>query len=436
MTDDRPRASAKTLAAVLALAAALALFISKPVRFALEPGYGWDFRNCYVSGRAFLEGRNPYDPDVQAYLLVRDTGVGERDALAAGNLIIFPPGNMLFFAPLALFPYRVALRLWLLASELALVGMALSVRRLFGPAGGLPGLLLSLALLHLAHPVWEAFWAGQPGLVMSWLCLLALQFAHEDRELPSGLALGLALLKYNLSLPVLLYLLLKRRLTAVRVALLLALALNLLPLLAGDLEALVSNAYQNMVFSFGEGGLNNQRSPAASFNDVSLPVLLWRLWPDGPAALVTTLWLGGIGLLAGALAFVSRGREFRPLEVAALLAFCLLFVYHRNYDSPILFGAAMAVAAEARARRLRPALAVAAGLCLVAFFFKNSFEDFPPRLVLDRFELLVRLSYRNWCLLALAGLLTLAAWQRDTPPAPAPPVDPSSGPAPRGAGPA
>ncbi|MBI5367241.1 MAG: DUF2029 domain-containing protein [Planctomycetes bacterium] len=440
-----PRPRAALLVALLFLAAAVAEHALYALPSALDLGGLWDFRNCYLLARGFLEARNPYDPEVADFLSQRCFDTPPGAVIAGANWLLLPPGNAVLFAPLALLPYAVAARLWLLLGYVSLWGIARAGQRFLGPRAGAPSFVLSLALLLWAHPVREALWAGQPSLLYVWCALLALDRAAAGRDVAAGAACALALLKYSLALPVLGYLVVKRRWSAVRLAVLGCAVLNVLPLALGDVEAILAHNYENTRASFAEGGLNNQRSPQASYNDVSLPVLLLRLAPEAAEAAVQTAWLGLLALVAGLiLGAAARDRAFRLPEIAAGLAFSMMYVYHRNYDSPLLFGVGAAVAgALADPRRARgarwawgaDAAGVGAALLLLPFLFRNPWENLTAGAPLDRMDLLVRLSYRNWSLVALTLLLTGWCWAArgaagpTAVPVPAPPP----GPAPDGA---
>ncbi len=389
-------------AALLALAS-VARYAAFALPAALELDGAWDFRNCYVSARAFLDGRNPYDAEQQDFVAVRDTGLRPGQAIEWGNLIIIPPGNFVFFAPLAVLPWRIAVGVWLVLNQVALVALLVCARRLAGHALGPIGFLFGIAALFAMDPAWEAVKAGQPALVMGACTLAALVFARDGHDRAAGVALGLALLKYNLSLPVFGYFLLKRRFRAAVLAAGVAALINVVPLALGDAADMMAHAQANMEFTFSDGGINNQKNPMGSYNDVSLPVLLWRLFPGWPDFAVRGLWGLVVLGLAGLLAYGARGDGFEPLEIAALTAFCLLFVYHRVYDAPLLVAAGYGTAAAWRAGRLRSAEAAAAALLLATFLFKNRGEIWP--FPLEPAYVLTWLSYRNWALLALTALL-------------------------------
>ena len=186
-----------------------------------KPTGSRDFHQFWYAGNFIIQGRDPY----AAYF------AGERPALpihyldgvtvtqypvAQGDLAIIPsntPMMLLLLAPFSFFSWNVAKWLFLIFNLLfMIITGSLVLRRM--PFGGVKLARIDEVLIFLIYFDFSAtriaIENGQTTLMVFLLMLIAILFA-ERSWLLSGLALGIALSKYSLSLPVFLFLLYKKK---------------------------------------------------------------------------------------------------------------------------------------------------------------------------------------------------------------------------------
>ncbi len=123
---------------------------------------------------------------------------------------LHPAYESLLFVPLSLLPYRIAYLVWAAVNFAVLAGVYLVLRprlahfSVLGPAWILPTLLLGFI------PTAFAILAGQDSLLL--VLILALAFRRvESNEFLAGLLLGLGMFRFQVLLPIVLLLLLWRR---------------------------------------------------------------------------------------------------------------------------------------------------------------------------------------------------------------------------------
>jgi hypothetical protein len=153
--------------------------------------YGFDFRGTlWEPAQAILDGRGPYPPvDVAA--------------MATGNPAVYPPLFMLVVTPLAMVPWSAALIVWLaiLVGAFALALLMVGVRdwRCFALAVASPAVLHGLVLGNLTIL-----------LVLP----LAIAWRYRERAAVVGLAVAVAVSAKLFLWPLVVWLLLTRRLRA------------------------------------------------------------------------------------------------------------------------------------------------------------------------------------------------------------------------------
>ena len=163
-----------------------------------------DFSLTYVGARLVRSGLGSRVYDVE---LQRHT----RDSLFANpSPILFehPPFEAVLFSPLATLPFRAAYLVWGLIDAVILLLLMFFMRAYFPwPRDSLGYVFLWLFFAPLA----VALYQGQTSIVV--LALFALAFVNlkSERELPAGVALGFALLKFQFVLPFVFIFLLRRR---------------------------------------------------------------------------------------------------------------------------------------------------------------------------------------------------------------------------------
>ena len=323
---------------ILYLAAiALVLFIvfSRIVGNVLAPTGSHDFHPYWYQGHAVWRGSNPY----RAFLDGETPALPLRylDGVEATEPPVAQPGlstSVTNTAPLALLLALFSFLSWPVAKLgwLAInLGLILALPWLLMRAWPFEGFTrsqrLALSLLVYAfgftrHPVS----IGQTTLPV--LCLLLASLALSERHwFWSGICLGIALSKYSLALPILLFLLIefkRRGLYAVAVALLVQVAGVLaITLISGDAPLTVLGYYRQIMGLFGGhltygvqlGVLFPLGSPLAPLANILLTLVV---------AVFVGLWLARRARGSSALA------RYCLLTILVLWAF--LVAYNGGYD--------------------------------------------------------------------------------------------------------
>jgi hypothetical protein len=186
----------------------------------LDPSGAIDFHSYWYSGHFVRQGNDPYE----AYLLglAPDVPVHYWDAEPANSLPIAQPDlaivpantapMVLLLTPFSYVSWTLAKVLWLVCNLVLMLAIPYMVFQML-PKGSLLG-PFEKAILWLSF---LSFFGtrniagnGQTSLLVFALMLVTLIAMHKNGLL-AGLALGLALSKYSLSLPVFIFLLLKRK---------------------------------------------------------------------------------------------------------------------------------------------------------------------------------------------------------------------------------
>lgn len=166
-----------------------------------------DFRGYYTAGHMLRTGQASLLYDYPTQQRLQNTLV----APAQFTLLFFaPPFAALLFAPLSLVPYPTALGLFAVVN-LALLALAVRVMR--------PNLRaltarwrLTPTLLYLSFlPVGLTLVMGQLSIAILLISCLAFTFLETNQPLLAGLVFSLALVKFQIALPVALLFLLWRR---------------------------------------------------------------------------------------------------------------------------------------------------------------------------------------------------------------------------------
>ena len=301
-----------------------------------------DFHQFWYAGHFILQGRDPYAAyfaGEQPRLPIRylDGVVVTQYPVAQGDLTIIPsntPAMLLLLTPFSLFSWGVAKWIFLFINlVLMLVTGWLVLRRI--PFGGVRLARIDEVLVFLVYfdlsATRIAVENGQTTLFVFWLMLIALLFARRSWQI-AGSALGVALSKYSLSLPVFLFFLYKRKFRL----LLLAIAIQLFGLLG--LSAIgrtspVTIVMENIqLFSqlFDQPGIHLARF----FEIFTKNQLLTEI----PVVIMTMLvFIPLFFWLRGLTSITEAGEDVLDLHLLTILfAWTMLVAYHRLYDTLIL----------------------------------------------------------------------------------------------------
>jgi Glycosyltransferase family 87 len=178
------------------------------LRREIASGYP-DFTIFYTAGKCILQGQGwqLYDLETQ-FAIQREfaSEVKHRDNPLPFN---HPPFEALLFAPLARLPYVAAYVVWAVFNIGLILGFWILLRpRLPSLHGFLPA--LPLLAMFAFFPLIVALLQGQDSVLLLFLYGLAFCALARGRAFVAGVCLGLALFKFQLVLPFVLVLLVRR----------------------------------------------------------------------------------------------------------------------------------------------------------------------------------------------------------------------------------
>lgn len=308
----------------------------------------------------------------------------------------YPPHAAVFYRPFYLMPWPASHNAWTIFNLICLLGVGLLLFDMFGR--NLPGwsLPLWLAGLFLTGPPFLVAFLGQTVFPILLFMLLAWRFHRSGArgsEIASGICYSIALIKPTISLPFLLYDLLRRR--SRRAALwgaALTAVLTLVVMARGNGPAAMVAEYRATLQAFARpGGLNDARPGSESQASVcNIDVVYYDLLRPMAGSRTNAGDRIEIVLLAlfavGSLALVVR--RARPADkrdatgsdvgaddantLAFLSVFTILVFYHRWYDLGLLYVPAIIalnrIVVADRAERARLTVFIA-NLALLLFVF-------------------------------------------------------------------
>lgn len=296
-----------------------------------EADGAFDLHPYWLAGHYLRAGLNPYLafrdnlplPGPVSYL---DGSTAAAEAVPQPGLGRVPANTapmLLLLTPLAWLPWPLAKSVWLLCN-LILIGLIpwLVVRLLVPPYVLAPiyAWLTAFAFYAMKGPR-ESAASGQTSLLV--FACMGVALLARRHELWAGLALGVALSKYSLALPVAIFLLLDRRWWALLVAAGVQI-IALLVVAAPDGWMVAETVAVNL-------SMVGRHQVQVG---IHLPFLL-RAWPNLAQGVVVT----GTLVVAGAVLWSWRRgwNHHHLLAVNSLMVTWLLVaVYHRNYDSLVV----------------------------------------------------------------------------------------------------
>lgn len=194
-----------TSEAVVALVAAAVMLFGAVLWADRTPGITQaDFSVTYVGARMVHLGLGSRLYDLSAQKEIKDS------LQIGGKTLIYehPPFEAFLLSPLGALPYKTAYLLWGLLSALVWLLIPFFLR----PYLPTPADNLSYSLLWLLFaPLWISLYVGQSSILMLLLYSVAFVLQKRGHDFPSGVAIGLALLKFQFAIPLLAIFLLRRR---------------------------------------------------------------------------------------------------------------------------------------------------------------------------------------------------------------------------------
>lgn len=340
---NRNFSNALTIVVVVASSVWATLSLGRAVSHVFQPYAGVDFHSYWYSGHFVRQGSDPYaaffegrQPQVPVRYL--DGYVASTLPIAQPQLAVVPANTapiVLVMTLLSYFSWPTAKILWLICNLSFMLVIPWMAIKLWPDKAAIGinrnSLLIALSFWMLLATRFAVV-SGQTTLLLFTLMLLALIVVDKNWIL-SGLALGLALSKYSLSLPIVLFMLFTKKYRVVIVSLLVQLlGLAILCYVSGASPPQVLTSYFRMLILHTDlPGINlsSSLSPLVSSNGLGfIPILLIGLVSTLITAIPVIHWVRCY--YSGLSAFNKQLGEFHILNI--LLLWGLLVVYHREYD--------------------------------------------------------------------------------------------------------
>jgi len=188
---------------------------------------GTDLFTYWRINHFIRQGEDPYEAflnrsEIRLPVRYIDGQVATAHPIAQTDVLQKLPGNsppMLFLLlPLSLFSWPIAKAVWMIVSIVLVLATPWLAIRLF-PVSLKPLLWVMMVLVFYGMPSTRAaVVTGQTGVVAIFLVLLTLMLVRSDRRWLGGLALGIALSKFSVGIPLLIFLLYKRKWATLAVA--------------------------------------------------------------------------------------------------------------------------------------------------------------------------------------------------------------------------
>ncbi len=295
-----------------------------------------DFASFYAAGRVVQQGRGP---QLYRYETQREFQK-EFPSRSVPLLFYHPPFELALFLPLAGLPFAWAYGAWLLMSALLVAGLGFlrhpeDERR---PPPDWHSSVPRMAAAFGFFPVFLALLQGQDSVLLLWLFCLAFLALRRGMDFEAGCFLGLALFKFQLVLPFLVVMALKKRWRLLlAVSMVAALLLGLSALIVGwqgMVEYVDFVRQTDRLQAYGTiqaAGMPNLRGLVASAAGSALS-------PNASVAVIAALSL--LLLVAAARCWPQYGGksgEQFDLAFAAAVAASVLASYHLNkHDATLL----------------------------------------------------------------------------------------------------
>lgn len=313
--------------------------IRGPVRYFQNPSEWNDFSQNYTASKLWLRGKNPANPKNFVALWKEQTWIG-LDTTDIRTHLAPPLGGLVVLAPVALFPWKTAKVIWLLALLISFAATVwVFVRILEGSRDEARTVIFVAACLALA-PFHTGLANGNTSILVIAFCALAIGAALEQHDTVAGLLFGFACsIKPQLGAFLVLYYLIRRRWRLFSVAVGCTASLNLIAALylrlrgAAWLQDYLNNAKgfvsSNKIDSFaadnpGRFSLINLQVPFFSLTQNTYSANLW--------AFVVT----GVLVCGWVFYVLKRKGNLELLSLATIGTIALLPVYHRFYDAGFL----------------------------------------------------------------------------------------------------
>jgi len=360
--DPRPTSqkNTKRLWILLLVLAATEFVIRGPIRSIQVPPSGstWsDITQIYVPSRAWVMGRNPYDPDTfMAFYQKAANPLADRVSFRSHSP--HPLTTLVVFSPIACFPWPVARVLWAILMSLIVFPPIILLGSLVNTGRSIRTIELAAATLALA-PLHTGIAVGNVSIVAIALCAIAFWAGLHEKENLAGTLIALAgCLKPQIGALFLLYYLLRKRWRIAWIAIAVGGAVFILGTARLELAGTFwwNDYWHNAGLMAHNRLMDFADTESLRFTMINLQVVLYGLLPSSRFANAGAL-LVGLGLWSRWAYSVFRAAAKRSdlLLASTFITIGLLPSYHRNYDAFLLiFPLCWTLSSEALGyRRLR-----------------------------------------------------------------------------------
>jgi hypothetical protein len=179
-------------------------------QFAVRALGGNDFLPGWVAARQWLtEGLDPYEPAVsqEAQEMIYGRPANPEDGETQA-LFLYPLWAMILYVPLSLLPYPLALALWMTILELGLPFLMWLGTRFFRWKPSQRTLVVVMVFPIVCYHSIRAIVIGQFAVVEMLLIVASLLAIQHRRDVLGGALLALTLIKPQISLPLMLFIIL------------------------------------------------------------------------------------------------------------------------------------------------------------------------------------------------------------------------------------
>jgi hypothetical protein len=329
------------------------------------PYSGGDLHPYWYYGHFVHVGINPYIayaeklelPGPYYYLNGSVTLPDEVDRPVMARAPAFTAPLLLILSTFSFFHWDLAKNIWLVCNVAFIIAIPWLTLRLLPPSLQLARPLQWLAAFsfYCMKGPRESAASGQASILVL-LLMIGTLLLRQRHWIWAGVALGVALGKYSLALPILIFLLLEKRFQVIVVALLVQLlGLTVVAALDGG--------------SLWETVLVNWRM--IEFHAVQLGVHLGYLLRSEPQI---AAWLVVMGsLITLAMVLYSRRRGWTSADLlpvnSVMILWILLAVYHRNYDTLAVIPSLILCLSAATTWQLPPRQSLGLGLAWLVVLF-------------------------------------------------------------------
>ena len=209
--EDCPRKPMLRFIVLLALAAMLAMHGWEFFRLRQEVGQGYpDFTAFYSAGKCVVSGRGTEVYTAAGEARFQQEFAAQVKIRQSPLPFTHPPFEAALFAPLALLPYQAAYWIWNGLSVLALLGLV-ALLRPYVPNLSRWSRALPIVAALAFFPVFVCLVQGQDSLVLLLLFGCAFVAMDKGNDFAAGVLLGMALFRFQLVLPLIMVVALRRR---------------------------------------------------------------------------------------------------------------------------------------------------------------------------------------------------------------------------------